>query len=127
VPIIIRPFSRRHPFAHRGADFVVAFAVKTIGSSEAAKIGDRFDIPSRTCGISYALRAVQHIKLLHLIEVLIPTAKGSRLDKVKKTRAHVECHDSVRSSGETTLGDYHVDHGIQSSFHLRGALRPVRQ
>ena len=31
--------------ANGGADFVVALAVKSIGSSEPTKIGDRFEVP----------------------------------------------------------------------------------
>src|SRR6516225_34928 len=32
--------------AHRGANLVIAFAVKSVGGSEALEIGDCFDIPN---------------------------------------------------------------------------------
>jgi hypothetical protein len=32
--------------AHRGRNFVIASSVATIGSGEALKVGDRFDIPN---------------------------------------------------------------------------------
>ena len=35
-----------------GADFVVAFVIKTIGGGKAAKIGNGFDSHTRTCGMS---------------------------------------------------------------------------
>ncbi len=72
------------------------------------------------------LRAVQHIKILSSAEVFT-AASGKVIFQAKKGHREFYLRDSVGFVGERQHGGYHGYDGIQASFKLWDAVRPLQQ